>query len=142
MGNESHEDHEGNGRNESHEGNEEEANLLQACKASPLCRQAEQDSIWNEQRRLREEQVWQDRQQEAVSRKQEVTLDCSMPECPQGTEDQGFRSHQEGYSTLQEGQGALHSVSTLSRGPAPDVGLSTSVERWSLLKFLAILMID
>merc|ERR1712167_500381 len=45
----------------------------------------------------------------------------------------GF-SHQEGHSTLQEGQGALRPVSALSLrtkggAPAPDVGLSTSVER-------------
>merc|ERR1719191_369067 len=59
-------------------------------------------------------QVWQDRQQEEERSRQAVSLDCSSPEGPQGTEDQGLRSCQEGHSTLQEGQGALCPVSALT----------------------------
>merc|ERR1712146_582994 len=45
---------------------------------------------------------------------QEVALDRSLSEGPKGTQDQGFRSHQEGHSTLQEGQGASQPVSSNS----------------------------
>merc|ERR1711904_78456 len=53
-------------------------------------------------------------EQDRQDRWQEVTMDCSCPEGPQGTESQRFCSHQEGHSTLQEGQGALWPVSCKS----------------------------
>merc|ERR1712224_1181933 len=53
-------------------------------------------------------------QQEGKPSCQEVTMDCCSPGGPQRTQDQGFLSHQEGHSTLQEGQGALRQVNTLS----------------------------
>merc|ERR1719359_638100 len=59
-------------------------------------------------------QDWQDCQQEEVPPWQEVTLDRSSSEGPQGTQDQGFRSYQEGHSALQEGQGVLQPVSSKS----------------------------
>merc|ERR1712193_100519 len=69
---------------------------------------------WIEEVRPCQVQVWQDRQQEEERSWQAVSLDCSSPEGPQGIEDQGFRSCQEGHSTLQEGQGALCPVSALT----------------------------
>merc|ERR1712193_394579 len=127
----------GNEGNESHEGHEEEARLCKACQASCLLRQDRQDRNRIEEDRPCADQVRQDCQQEDEPPWQEVTLDCSRPEGPQGTEDQGFRSHQEGHSTLQEGQGALCPMNALSLmtkqgAPAPDVGLSTSVEHRNL----------
>merc|ERR1719440_477064 len=89
---ESNEGDEGHGSHEGNEGHEEEANLCQPCQV----------------------QVWQDRQQEEERSWQAVSLDCSSPEGPQGTEDQGLRSCQEGHSTLQEGQGALCPVSAMT----------------------------
>merc|ERR1711985_77353 len=91
---ESNEGDEGHGSHEGNEGHEEEANLCPACQASCILRQ--------------------DRQQEEERSRQAVSLDCSSPEGPQGTEDQGLRSCQEGHSTLQEGQGALCPVSALT----------------------------
>merc|ERR1712118_365439 len=82
---ESNEGDEGHGSHEGNEGHEEEANLCQACQV----------------------QVWQDRQQEEERSWQAVSLDCSSPEGPQGIEDQGFRS-------CQEGHGALCPVSALT----------------------------
>merc|ERR1719440_2531514 len=86
---ESNEGDEGHGSHEGNEGHEEEVRPCQV-------------------------QVWQDREQEEERSRQAVSLDCSSPEGPQGTEDQGLRSCQEGHSTLQEGQGALCPVSAMT----------------------------
>merc|ERR1711968_197373 len=99
---------------QSNEGHEEEAYLCKACQASCLLWQARQDQNRIEEDRPCAEQDRQDRQQEEEPPWQEVTLDRSSPEGPQGIEDQGFRSGQEGHSTLQEGQGALQPVSSKS----------------------------
>merc|ERR1712118_504014 len=111
---ESNEGDEGHGSHEGNEGHEEEANLCQACQASCVLRQDRQDRNWIEEVRPCQVQVWQDRQQEEEPSRQAVSLDYSSPEGPQGIEDQGFRSCQEGHSTLQEGQGALCPVSALT----------------------------
>merc|ERR1711904_682269 len=78
----------GNGGDESDEGHEEEAHLREARQASCFCRQDRQDRNWNDQVCIR----W---------------LARSSCEGPKGSEHQGFLRHQEGHSTLQEGQGAL-----------------------------------
>merc|ERR1711924_571501 len=73
-----------------------------------------------------EEQDWKDCQQEEEPHWQEVALDRSSSEGPQGTQDQGFRSCQEGHSTLQEGQGALQPVSSES--------LRNLLQTWGFLR--------
>merc|ERR1711904_190799 len=82
--------------------------------ASCLLRQDRQNCNRIEEDRPCEEQDRQDRQQEEEPPWQEVALDRSSSEGPQGTQDQGFRSCQKGHSTLQEGQGALQPVSSKS----------------------------
>merc|ERR1712159_158590 len=72
------------------------------------------------------EQERQGRQQEEPSPWQAVTLDCSSSEGPQGTQDQGLRSYQEGHSTLQKGQGALRPVSGTS--------MSNLLQTWGFLR--------
>merc|ERR1712072_1196152 len=104
-GNESHGCHEGN------EGHEEEARLCPPCQASCLLWQARQDKNRIEEDRPCAEQARQGRQQEELPPWQAVTLDCSSSEGPQGTQDQGLLSYQEGHSTLQKGQGVLQPVS-------------------------------
>merc|ERR1712072_1684193 len=96
------------------EGHEEEACLCKACQASCLLWQARQDQNRIEEVRPCADQDRQDRQQEEEPPWQEVTLDRSSSEGPQGTQDQGFRSYQEGHSALQEGQGVLQPVSSKS----------------------------
>merc|ERR1711977_401387 len=99
---------------QSNEGHEKEGRLCKACQASRLLWQDRQDRNRIEEDRPCEEQEWQDCQQEEEPPWQEVTLDRRSSEGPQGTQDQGFRSYQEGHSTLQEGQGALRPVSSES----------------------------
>merc|ERR1711977_165553 len=99
---------------QSNEGHEKEGRLCKACQASRLLWQDRQDRNRIEEDRPCEEQEWQDCQQEEEPPWQEVTLDRRSSEGPQGTQDQGFRSYQEGHSTLQEGQGALRPVSSKS----------------------------
>merc|ERR1711985_193861 len=111
QGNEGDESNESHGCNESNEGHEEEACLRKACQTSCPLWQDRQDRNWIEEDRPCAEQDRQDCQQEEEPPWQEVTLDRSSSEGPEGTQDQGFRSCQEGHSTLQEGQGALRPVS-------------------------------
>merc|ERR1712124_185482 len=111
MGNESHESH---GCHEGNESHEEEESLCPPCQASCLLWQDRQDSNWIEEVRPCAEQERQGRQQEEPPPWQAVTLDCSSSEGPQGTQDQGLCSYQEGHSTLQKGQGALRSVNAMS----------------------------
>merc|ERR1712178_606257 len=61
-----------------------------------------------------EEQDWKNCEQEEEPLCQEVPLDRSSQGCPCSSEDQGFRSYQEGNATLCQGQGALPEVSALS----------------------------
>merc|ERR1711907_78929 len=106
QGNEGNESH---GCDESNEGHEEEARLCKACQASCLLWQDRQDRNWIEEDGPCAEQVRQGRQQEEscpceVSFRRLARSSC---EGPQSSEHQGLRSYQEGYSTLQEGEGAL-----------------------------------
>merc|ERR1711869_165218 len=112
----SYEGYEGDGRHEGNEGDEEEANLCQTRKAPCLRWQDQQDQEWVHRRCLQEDQDWQDCQQEGQRPGQGRSrpLGCSSPEGPQVFQHQGFLSHQEGHSTLQEGQGALRSMSAAS----------------------------
>merc|ERR1711939_1168494 len=110
----SNEGNESHGCNESNEGHEEEACLCTPCQASCILRQDRQDSNGIEEDGPCADQDRQDCQQEEEPPWQEVTLDCSSPEGPQGTQHQGIRSYQEGHSILQEGQGALRPVSSKS----------------------------
>merc|ERR1711904_451089 len=87
-----------------------EAHLCKARQASCLCRQDQQDQDRAHEIRPREEQVWPCREQEGEPSCQEFPMDRSRPEGPCSAQDQGFLSHQEGHSTLQEGQGALWPV--------------------------------
>merc|ERR1712138_193282 len=114
QGNEGDEGNESNGCYESNEGHEEEARLCKACQTSCLLWQDRQDRNRIEEDRPCADQVRQDCQQEEEPPWQEVTLDRSSSEGPEGTQDQGFRSYQEGHSTLQEGQGVLQPVSSKS----------------------------
>merc|ERR1711977_607176 len=105
---------EGDESNESNEGNEKEARLCKACQTSCLLWQDRQNRNWIEEDRPCADQDRQDCQQEEEPPWQEVALDRSSSEGPKGTQDQGFRSHQEGHSTLQEGQGALQPMNAVS----------------------------
>merc|ERR1712196_721973 len=116
--------HEGN------EGHEEEAYLCKACQASCLLWQARQDPVRIEEDRPCAEQDRQDRQQEEEPSWQEVALDRSSSEGPQGAQDQGFRSCQEGHSTLQEGQGALRPVNGKS--------LRNLLQMWGFLRLWSV----
>merc|ERR1712224_60090 len=71
-----------------------------------------EDHLWLDQDRFVQEQTWQDREQGECSTWQEAIrqhqgLDCCRPEGQEGFGCQGLRRHQEGLSSLQEGQGAL-----------------------------------
>merc|ERR1712046_542467 len=71
-----------------------------------------EDHRWLDQERLGGEQAWKDREQEEPCTRQEDVrqhqgLDRCSPEGKEGTQRQGLRSCQEGYSSLQEGQGVL-----------------------------------
>merc|ERR1711977_731252 len=114
------------GCHESDEGHEEEARLCQACQASCFLRQDRQDRNRIEEDRPCADQDGQDRQQEEEPSWQEVALDRSSSEGPQGAQDQGFRSCQEGHSTLQEGQGALRPVNSES--------LRNLLQMWGFLR--------
>merc|ERR1712193_93150 len=111
QGNEGDESH---GSDEGDEGHGEEAHFCKARQASCLCRQDRCDQDWAHQIGPREEQIRPCCQQEGQPSCQEVPMDCSCPEGSRRTQDQGFLSHQEGYSTLQESQGALQPVSALT----------------------------
>merc|ERR1711904_590347 len=111
-------------------GHEEEARLCKACQASCLLRQDRQDCNRIEEDRPCADQVWQDRQQEEEPPWQEVTLDRSSSEGPEGTQDQGFRSCQEGHSTLREGQGALRPVSIES--------MRNLLQMWGFLRLSSV----
>merc|ERR1712224_1076862 len=88
------------------------AKLARPC----LCWQDQQDQVWVHCCRLQEDQDRQDCEQEGQRPCQGCSwrLDRSSPEGSQGFEHQGFRSYQEGHSTLQEGQGALRPVKAVS----------------------------
>merc|ERR1712139_174000 len=71
-----------------------------------------EDRWWLDQDRLGAEQARKDCEQEAPCKWQEGVcqhqgLDRSSPEGKEGTQRQGFRRCQEGFSSLQEGQGVL-----------------------------------
>merc|ERR1712146_636848 len=92
-------DGQGNEGNESNGGHEEETHLCPPCQASCLLWQDRQDKNRIEEVRPCAEQARQGRQQEELPPWQAVTLDCSSSEGPQGTQDQGLLSYQEGHST-------------------------------------------
>merc|ERR1712118_604031 len=102
--------------------------------------QARQDRNRIEEDRPRAEQARQGRQQEEEPPWQAVTLDCSSSESPQGSQDQGLLSYQEGHSTLQKGQGVLQPVSSKSMGNLLQTWgvLRLSSARASFLKSLGI----
>merc|ERR1712046_34314 len=77
------------------------------------------------QNRPCEEQGWKDCEQEGQPQGQEVPMDRSSQGCPFSSEDQGFRSCQEGNTTLCQGQGALPPVSALSNRGASRQGTSS-----------------
>merc|ERR1712146_587641 len=75
------------------------------------CHEGNEGNEGHEEDRPCVEQARQGRQQEELPPWQAVTLDCSSSEGPQGTQDQGLLSYQEGHSTLRKGQGVLQPVS-------------------------------
>merc|ERR1711904_642985 len=116
QGYEGNEGDEGHGCHEGHEGNEKEGSqqdrqgpIRQVCGFPWI--QGE-DRRWLDQNRFGAEQAWKDREQEAPCTWQEGIrqhqgLDSSSPEGKEGTQREGFRCCQEGFSSLQEGQGVL-----------------------------------
>merc|ERR1712118_420754 len=96
--------------------------------------QARQDRNRIEEDRPRAEQARQGRQQEEEPPWQAVTLDCSSSESPQGTQDQGLLSYQEGHSTLQKGQGALRPV---SGNNSSSRDMSIQLRTWGFLRLLS-----
>merc|ERR1711939_874644 len=112
----SHEGNESDGSHEGHEGHEEEGSEQdcegQACKVGGFQWHQGEDLHWLEEERFDQEQEWQDREQEAISKWQEGLrahqgLDCCCPEGQEGFGCEGLRCSQEGNSSLQESQGAL-----------------------------------
>merc|ERR1712054_10466 len=118
-GHEGHEGDEEEGSHEGHEGDEEEGceqdregHLLQSDGAS--WKQGE-DRWWLDSEGPVQEQERQGREQEIVCQGQEVPMDPGLHEGTQGLEDYWLRRHQEGNTTLCQGQGVLQPVSaTLS----------------------------
>merc|ERR1711904_499068 len=116
QGYEGNEGHEGNGCHEGHEGHEEEG-CKQGCQGqigqvSGFPWIQGEDHRWLDCNRLGEEQAWKDCEQEGQCKWQEGLcphqgLDCCSPEGKEGTQREGFRRCQEGFSSLQEGQGVL-----------------------------------
>merc|ERR1711977_301547 len=84
-----------------------------------------------------QEQSRQDCEQEAERTRQEVPMDAGCQEGAHGPEAQGIRRDQEGLTPLRQGEGVLQCVSAAlstgeaSEAPAPAVGISAVVERWS-----------
>merc|ERR1712138_33117 len=84
-----------------------------------------------------QEQSRQDCEQEAERTRQEVPMDAGCQEGTHGPEAQGIRRDQEGLTPLRRGEGVLQCVSAAlstgeaSEAPAPAVGISAAVERWS-----------
>merc|ERR1719235_2636342 len=71
-----------------------------------------QDYWWLDCKRLGEEQAWKDCEQESncpwqEGLRQHQGLDCCSSEGKEGTQREGFCCCQEGFSSLQEGQGVL-----------------------------------
>merc|ERR1711904_762230 len=116
QGNESNEGDEGHGRHESHEGDEEEGRQQDRQGQNGRVRgfpwTQGKDRWWLDQERPGAEQAWKDCEQETPCTWQEGVrqhqgLDCSSPEGKEGTERVGLCRCQEGFSSLQEGQGVL-----------------------------------
>merc|ERR1712199_96347 len=79
---------------------------------------------------LKKSDLVQNKHGRVVSKKKhslgKLTLDCSSSEGPQGTQDQGLFSYQEGHPTLHKGQGALQPVSSKS--------MSNLLQTWGFLR--------
>merc|ERR1711907_554522 len=111
-----YEGNEGHGCHEGHEGHEEEGRQ-QDCQGqngqvSGFPWIQGEDHRWLDCKRLGSEQAWKDCEQEELCEWQEAVrqhqgLDCSSPEGKEGTQREGLRRCQEGFSSLQEGQGVL-----------------------------------
>merc|ERR1712146_272841 len=116
QGYEGNEGDEGHGCHESYESDEEEG-----CEQDRQGQNGQvrgfpwnqgEDCQWLDQERLGAEQAWKDCEQEERCSWQEGLrqyqgLDCRSPEGTEVTQRQGFRCCQEGFSSLQEGQGVL-----------------------------------
>merc|ERR1711985_223659 len=119
---ESDEGDESYGRHEGHACYEEEGSEQdrqgQDGQGSRLPWQQGEDRRWHDQIRFDQEQVRQDREQEAIPLRQEEQL------------HQGLRCDQEGLRSLQEGQGTLPvSMHRHAKASAQGVGMSTPLER-------------
>merc|ERR1712118_110275 len=116
QGYEGYEGNEGHGCHEGHESHEEEGcQQDRQGQNGQVCgfpwNQGE-DSGWLDQDRFGEEQEWKDCEQEGPCKWQESirqhqVLDCSSSEGKEGTQREGFCCCQEGFPSLQEGQGVL-----------------------------------
>merc|ERR1719235_1370957 len=113
---EGHEGYEEEGCHEGHEGYEEEGcqqdRQGQNGQVRGLPWNQGEDPQWIDQERFGEEQARKDCEQEKPCTRQEGIrqhqgLDCSSPEGKEGTQCEGFCRCQEGFFSLQEGQGVL-----------------------------------
>merc|ERR1711904_590258 len=126
------ESNEGHGSHEGDEGHEEEARLCKNCRASHLRRQTQQDQRRTHSSWPCDEQAWKGCEQEAECQGQAVPLDRSSAEGPCGSQDQGFLSHQEGHTTLRQGEGELQPVNALSNLRGPKQG--HLLQMWGFLR--------
>merc|ERR1739848_735318 len=137
-GNESDGSHEGHACYEE-EGSEQDRQG-QSCQSSCFPWHQGEDSWWYDQIRSDQEQVRQDREQEAISLCQEEQLhqglDYCRPEGQEGLGPEGLRCDQEGLTSLQQGQGTLPvSMHRHAEASAQGVGMSTPLERRRLGKY-------
>merc|ERR1712164_95632 len=98
-----------------------------------------EDLHWLEEERLDQEQERRSCEQEAIGQWKEVLrphqgLDRCCPEGQKGFGCEGLRRSQEGFSSLQEGQGALPVSKHVhyAEASAQGVGISTPFERHCL----------
>merc|ERR1711985_218744 len=112
---EGHEGHEEEGSHEGHEGDEEEVREQDRTghdgQGDGAARQQGQDRRWLDCEGLDQEQAWQGREQEAKRAREKVPLDPGLHKGAQGPEDHGLYYHQEGHTTVRQGQGVLQPVS-------------------------------
>merc|ERR1711937_419119 len=140
-----HGGHEGDEEEGSHEGHEgyEEEEREQDCEGHHGQSDGAPWKQGKDCRRLNrqgpdQEQSRQDCEQEEARPRQEVPMDAGLLEGTQGPEAHRLRRDQEGLTPLRQGEGVLQCVSAAlspgeaSQAPAPAVGISAAVERWSL----------
>merc|ERR1711924_256887 len=101
--------HEGNEGHEEEEGEQDRHGPDEEGHGAP--REQGEDCWWLDCKGLDQEQVWQDRQQEAKCQGQAVPMDAGHFEGMEGLEDHRLCRDQEGLAPVREGEGDLRQLS-------------------------------